>query len=213
LKSQSLLVLRAKPRVAAGKNAKHLRKEGQVPVSVYRHGEESVHISVPRDEFHRVYRRAGTSGIVELQVEGSAPIRVLFHRLERHPISGQMLSAALLEVRMAEKMSIEVPIRLIGEAPAVKEFHGTLVEQRDRLHVEALPGNLPSHIDADLSVLKTLGDKITVASLPLPDGVAVLDNLDDLVATVVGPTKAEAEEVPEVVETAPEAPAKEPAAE
>ena len=155
MKGQTPLAMRAEPRDVSGKQVKHLRKAGFVPASVYRHGGESLHVSVDAAEFERIRRRAGTSSIVELQITDTAPMQVLFHNVERHPISGHTLHAALIQVRMTEVIAIEVPLRFLGESPAMHDEGAALITQRDHVRVEALPASLPSHIDVDLSVLRT----------------------------------------------------------
>lgn len=192
------LSLDAKLRTQFGRQANSLRRKGMLPAAVYRHGNETLHVTLDADAFARLYRRAGTARPVELRVEDTPPMQVLVHKVERHPITTRLRHAILLELRMTEKVTIEIPIRLTGEAPAVTEFDGTLLTQCEHLRVSALPGDLPTHVDADLTQIRTLQDSIRVGDLSLPANVVILNDPDELVATAVPPTKrAEEEEAEE----------------
>jgi len=198
-------VLHAAPRTEFGRQTKRLRRDGLVPASVYRRGEDSLHISVPAAEFERVHRRSGSSGIVDLLVENARPLPVLCHNIERHPINGHLLHVVLLQVRMGEPITVDVPVRFQGEAPAVRELGATVVTARDHIRVEAMPGDLPPHADADLSALCTTNDEIRVRDLKLPPGATAITDADEVVATVVPPTKPAVEPETGLIEEEPAA--------
>ena len=88
-------------------------------------------------------------------------------------------------------MEATVELNFIGEAPAVKELGGTLVKSLDSVDVKCLPQNLISHIDVDLSVLKTFADSIDVAGLNIPSTVTILADMSMMVATVAAPVTEE----------------------
>ncbi|MCX6358711.1 MAG: 50S ribosomal protein L25 [Armatimonadetes bacterium] len=191
MKDDRSLTLRAEPRNVLGKPAKQLRKAGLVPASVYRHGSESVHVTVAVPEFQKVYQKAGTSTRVQLCIGEDAAMQVLVHKVDRHPISGTFLHVELLELRMTEITTVDVPLRFVGEAAAARVFGAAIVTERNHLRVAALPADLPGHIDVDLSALEAPLDRIRVGDLPLPANVTVLGSPDEVVASAVPKSKRE----------------------
>jgi len=200
------LSLDATLRTQLGRQAKSLLADGMLPAAVYRHGNESLHITVKADDFARVYKRAGTSRAVQLRVEDGPPMQVLVHRIERNPITTHLRHAVLLELRMTEKVTIEIPVRFVGEAPAVEAFDANILTQCERIRISALPGDLPTHVDADLGQIKTLQDSIHVGDLKLPATVAILNDPDEVVATAIPPVKRAETEETEETETPPTEP-------
>jgi large subunit ribosomal protein L25 len=106
---------------------------------------------------------------------------------------------------------VRLPIQFVGEAPGVKVHDGVLLHQVEALNVEALPGDLPHHIEIDVSVLEELDQSLHVRDLVIPDKLTVLDDLDELIVKVQPPRKIEEEAVAEEEEAAAEgaAPAEE----
>jgi large subunit ribosomal protein L25 len=198
--------LRAAVRSELGRQARSLRKHGLVPGAVYRHGRDTLHLTLDADAFARVYRRAGTARPVDLMVEAIPPMQVLVHKVERHPITGHLRHVVLLELRMSEKVTVEIPVRFLGEAPAVADHGATILTQCEHLRVSALPGDLPSHVDADLSVLRAAHDTLRVGDLAFPPNITVLNDSDEVVATAVPPVKRAEPEgaVPEAGPSEPE---------
>jgi len=200
------LELRAVVRAEIGRQARGLRKHGLIPGAVYRHGNDTLHVTLESDAFSRVYRRAGTARPVDLTVEGIPPMQVLVHKVDRHPITAHVRHVVLLELRMTEKVTVEIPVRFLNEAPAVADHGATVLTQCDRVRVSALPADLPTHLDADLSALRAVHDTLRVGDLPAPANVTVLNDPDEVVASAAPPVKhAETEEAaPEAAPSEPE---------
>lgn len=199
--SQTLTITGA-VRTTVGKTVKHLRKQGRVPGALYRHGDPTLHLSFDAASLERVCRSAGTSRMVTLNVEGDKPRQVLVHRVERDPIKGRILHAVLLELRMTEKVAIEVPVRMVGEAPAEKLLGVPIVTRLEKVRVEALPDHLPTHVDADISSLSAYQDAVRVRDLVVAPEVTILNDPDEVVATPLTPVKPkEAEAGEEAAET------------
>jgi large subunit ribosomal protein L25 len=138
-------------------------------------------------EFQRVYRQAGESTLVNLMVDGTAPVKVIIQEVQRHPITGRPIHVDFHQVRMTEKLHTEIPLAFNGEAPAVKELGGVLIKNIAHIKVEALPGDLIHEIPVDVAVLKTFDDLIHVSDLKVPPGITVLDKLEEVVALVTPP--------------------------
>lgn len=187
-----------------------LRRQGIIPAVVYGKDEEPLSLIVSLNDFQKVYRTAGETTIINLNIAGSASKMVLIKDLQLSPDKDEYLHIDFLRVRAGEKLRVAVPLRFIGEAPAVKNFGGILVTNKNEVEVECLPQNLPHEITVDLSTLENIDDAIFVKDLPGAAGVEILDNPEDSLVVItppaaeeVEPTVSEAEAVA-AVETAEE---------
>lgn len=181
------LVLSASRRAETGKKVKAIRRQGILPVVMYGHGLQSRSLAVPKKFFEKVYRQAGKSTLVDVAIDRNKPVKVLIHDVQTDPVTDEPLHADLYQVNLTEKVQTEVPIKLVGESAAVKESEGNLITQKASVKVEALPQDLPHEIEADLSKLATFDDILKVADLHIPQNVAILDNLEEVVVIVTAP--------------------------
>jgi large subunit ribosomal protein L25 len=160
-------------RPASGKGAaKRLRREGRVPGILYGARLEPTPLSVSPKELQRVlHARAGGSVLVNLRFPGEADARAAVVRdLQFDPVRDTMVHVDLQSVRMDEEITVEVPIRVVGEAAGVKEQSGVLAVLLRTVDVSCLPTLIPDRLDVDVSPLR-IHDVITVADLKLPEGV------------------------------------------
>lgn len=176
-----------------GMKVSDLRAAGKLPGVVYGGDRKSAtSFAVPYNEFFKVYDEAGESTLIDLHLEGeSEPVKVIVQDLQHDPMKGTISHVDLKQVKMGEEMDATVELIYINEAPAVKELGGTLVKSLESIEIRCLPQHLVSHIDIDLSVLKTFEDSIEVEHLKLPSTVTVLTDLDTMVATVNPPISEE----------------------
>jgi large subunit ribosomal protein L25 len=182
--------LTAQPRTVTGSKVRHVRAEGFVPAVIYGKGMESVNLQVPTKDFERVYKQAGESTLVFVNVEGKA-FPTIINDIARHPITGAIAHADFYKVRLDEKVKAMVPVVFTGESPAVKNFGGIFVRNANELEVEALPADLPHEITVDISVLVNLNDNIVLGSLK-GDGWTLTGNPEESIALIQEP-KSEAE--------------------
>ena len=159
-------VLGAIIRTVFGKKNKKLRKEGFLPANIYGTGFPSQAISVNYVEFKRTFRTVGETGVVYLKTEKDE-IPTLITSLQRDPIEGLVLHVDFRKVDLNIKIEAVVPLTFIGISPAVNAG-GVILTQTDKITVEALPQDIPNHIEIDLSVLKEVGEEIKVSNIP-PD--------------------------------------------
>jgi large subunit ribosomal protein L25 len=181
------IALAAKPRTATGRRAKHVQDHGNIPAVVYGKGVGTKIIEVNRAEFRQVYRKAGTSSLIDLTIEGGDMAKAVVKEVQVDPISLEPYHIDFHQIRMDEVMTAEIPLNFVGESKAVKEFAGTLVKSMDSVEVTCLPADLPHEIEVDLSVLATFEDSITVGSLKLPKGVEITNDPLATIATVTPP--------------------------
>jgi large subunit ribosomal protein L25 len=133
--------------------------------------------------------------LVELSVEGAVH-NVLLQDLQRDSLRGHFLHADFYAVDMSRKLRARIPVRLTGTSFAVLSLSGVLVRGLTEIEVESLPGDLIPQIEADLSVLKEIGQAIHVSDLALPPAITLLTDPGELIARV---TAAQAEELAPVV--------------
>ena len=157
-------VLGATVRTVFGKKNKKLRKEGLLPANIYGTGFISQAITVNYVEFKRIFRTVGETGIVYIKTEKDE-IPTLITSLQRDPIGGLVLHADFRKVDLNIKIEAVVPLTFTGIAPAVNTG-GVILTQTDKITVEALPQDIPNHIEIDLSVLKEIGEEIKVSDIP-----------------------------------------------
>mgnify|MGYP001589199987 CR=1 FL=1 len=185
------LNLTAVSRTQTGRQATQVRAAQQIPAVIYGHGIEARAIAVPVAEFRKVFARAGSSSLVDVKVDAAAPVKALIQEVQLHHLTMQPIHIDFHQVRMDEKMHARVPLKFTGESAAVKALGGTFVKTMDAVEVECLPADLPHEIEVDIAALNTFDAAITVAGLKLPQGVAVLDDAKQTIATVEAPLTEE----------------------
>ena len=188
--------LKATTRELLGKKVKALRAVGTMPAELFGHCIKNTHISVSQKDFAKLYKVAGEHELVNITLEDAKAVPTLITNAQRDAISGVFLSADFYAVRMDEKLTVNIPIEFVGEAPAEKAGF-PIIKVLDEVEVETLPGNMPHKFIVDLSVLDEIGKSIHIKDIKVPRGVEMLLAEDAVIATV-GEKAAE-----EVVEPKP----------
>ena len=191
-------VLNVEPRTMTGRHVKRVRAAGFVPAVVYGQGEPAIPIQFREIDMVRILRSGGLSQLIELKGLDQ-PVNVLVKEVQRHPIRRTLLHVDFYRVQMDVKIQTDVPVHTTGESEAIKGG-AVLIHHMDNITVECLPGNIPEALVADLSKLETLNDVITVADLPVPEGVVVLAEPEAPVFSLTISRKLAAEEAAEEAE-------------
>lgn len=186
-----ILTLKAASRTLRGRKTNQLRAEEQVPAVVYGAGIDPKNVTIDRGEFTRLYKKAGESTLVELQIEGEKPLNVLIHDLQFDPMRDEVTHADFRAVDMSKKIEAEVKLVFVGESMAVKSLGGTLVHPMDTVLIRALPKDLLSEIKVDISALATFEDTVAIKDLPVPEGVEIMEEMNQTVALVEPPRSEE----------------------
>jgi large subunit ribosomal protein L25 len=204
-------VVEAQPRPdsSRGKNeARRLRASGRIPAVVYGAKKNAIAISVDPKQISRIlHSDSGHNTIFDLSVNGESTKGMIVD-WQHDPLSGKLLHIDLKRIAMDEKMRVSVPIHLVGEAPGVKQQGGLMDQVLREVEIECLPGDIPSHIDADVSHLE-FGHVLRVADLPHGGKIKFITDEQQTVAHVthvkeeVAPTP---EAVAEAAATAPTEP-------
>ena len=179
-------------REVLGRKVKKLRATGQIPASIFGKKIESTSVSVALDQFIRVYKEAGETGLVELAVGGSVR-PVLIHHVQKDPVTSAILNVEFHQVDLKVKVHANVPLVTIGESPAVTQKKGVVLTILDEIEVEALPTDLPEKIEVDVSVLSEVNAEVKVSDLKIPTGVTVLSDASLTVVKIGSLVSREAE--------------------
>ena len=202
------------PRSAHGNDVRKLRRAGKVPGVLYGQEFKGLTFEIEYNDFVKLYKEAGRTHVVEVTLEGKK-YPCLIHDVDVHPVKDTASHVDMYVVNLKEKVTVEVPLEFVGEAPAVIE--GNIIsENLHEVEVEALPNEVPEKIEVDISVLVDLSSNIHVKNLPVTGNYVIVTDPELVVASVVEPEKEEVpvEAVPVEGEAAattatPEAPAAE----
>ena len=197
-----VVTLKLAPRSVTGKKVKRLRKDGHVPVHVYGRGIESQTLQAEAQVLRRVLPQVGANIPLSLELEGEKGENICFVReVQRHPVTEDVLHVDFLRVDVARAIQAEVPVVLVGNAPAVRELGGTLLQPLQNLLVEALPMNIPASFEADVSELEDFEKGVYVRDIEIDATVTLVTDPGELIARVSPPrVEVEEEEVEEELE-------------
>lgn len=178
------LKLAAQPRTLVGRKVRQLRTQGLLPVVVYgKKQQEAASLQVETRSFERVLHAAGFSQLVTIDVDGGSTHNVLIRDVQLHPVTHTPIHVDFYAVDMTEKQQVAIPVHSIGKVIAMEA--GMMVYQAlDQVTVEALPANIPSHIEVDITNLTT-DVPVTVANLPQIEGVAYVNEPDVSIFTLM----------------------------
>lgn len=175
--------LKAQDRSVLGKKVKNLRKGGVIPGHVFGNRKDVEHIQVKGLDFIKVLKQAGETGLVDLKVGEDRTIPVLIREIQHDPVTGNLLHVGFYQVNLKEKVTVPVPIVLIGEGPeSVKMGETVILQNLSEVQVEALPTDLIENIEVNVGVLKEIGDAITVDQLSYDrEKLTILAEADEVV--------------------------------
>src|SRR5215218_10427652 len=181
--------------------SRRLRKQGLIPGVLYGRGKDPHTICVPERELRRVLTgEGGLHAILDVELEGQKTTHPsILKEYQQHPVRGGLVHVDLQEVRLDQPIQARVVVELIGEPVGVTEG-GVLSQVNREVTVEALPLEIPEHLELDVSQM-AIGDTLRLVDLKAQDGVAYLDDPEETVlATVTMPTRIVEPEEEEVTE-------------
>jgi large subunit ribosomal protein L25 len=191
--------LTAHTREIKGKKVRFLRRQGITPAHIFGHGVEPVPLQCDTAELKKVLSQAGTTGIVGLKLDKAKKLRnVMVREVQKEPRTGELLHVDFYQVRMEEKLKVEVPIVITGEAPALRLKENFLSHELTSLTVECLPDAIPGRVEVDVSNLEEADQGIHVGDISLGEEITVLNNPEQLVAKISTRYIEKEEEVEEV---------------
>jgi large subunit ribosomal protein L25 len=179
--------------VLGSAESRRLRRQGLIPGVLYGR-EEPVSISIPeRDLRTALTTRGGLNAVLDVVVEGGKTHSSVLKEYQQDKIRGHITHVDLQEVRLDQPIHATVPVTLHGESAGVKEG-GVMTQVTSEVTVEALPMEVPEHLEADVSEMQ-IGDTLRLSAIKLPDGVTLLDDPEEVVLASV--TQPRTEDEPE----------------
>ncbi|HEX4189282.1 MAG TPA: 50S ribosomal protein L25 [Solirubrobacteraceae bacterium] len=195
--AQTTTKLDVKKRESGGSRAaRRLRRTGRVPGVLYGGGGDSVGFDADARELRLALAASGA--VLDLSIDGGKTTPVVLKEAQRHPVRGETVHVDMLRVRLDQAIHALVPLELLGadDAPGVKE--GGVLEQITReLNVEALPNEIPESIVHDVGEMQ-IGDTILLSAVAPPQGLTLLDEVEETVVATLSPPKLQAEVAEEI---------------
>jgi large subunit ribosomal protein L25 len=198
--------LSAESRTEFGKGgARRTRRAGKIPAVIYGHGADPRHVSLPAREFSNAIRHGGINVLLTLEIDGSDQLAIP-KAIQRHAIKGSYEHVDLLAVRRGEKVTIDVPLHVVGDVVS----GGLLAQEHTTVSIEAEATHLPAAIEVSIEGLE-IGSHITAGQLTLAPGSSLAGDPEQVLLIVQeAPTAADLEPAAEegaATEAAAEAPA------
>lgn len=177
--------IEVQPREKTGKNAnRKTRAASKIPAVVYGGGRESVSIEIDRKTFLETMRGRGEEkNPLFLLKLGDKERHAMIREIQTDPLSRQVIHIDFQRVLMDQKVRVAVPIELVGTAYGVKTEGGMLDFVNREIHVECLPGDIPKHIEHDVTELR-MGQHLEAKDLKLPQGLTLLDEPERVIASL-----------------------------
>lgn len=179
--------------------AEKVREKGFIPGVLYGEGIKNIPVSVSNKDFEKAFDTAGETSIISLDIDGKKT-DVLIHQISKDPVSGKAIHIDFFHPSSKKKIEAEIELVFEGESEAVKSGGCILIKELKEIKVKGLAKDLPKELIVDVSVLKTLEDRVLVKDLPLPVGIEVFGHHnEDIVAHVALPREEKEMKAPEAV--------------
>jgi large subunit ribosomal protein L25 len=175
--------LDAQPRTIIGKKVSQLRTQGLVPAVIYGTHIQPISVQIPYRPLQVALSKAGGTHLIDISV-GSDTQTVLARHVQRDVMSGGILHVDFLALDMNTKIQTEVPVHFVNESPAVSQRRGVLLQGVNTLTIEALPRDLISQVDVDISGLSDIGDSIHIRDLSVPGAVTIIDDAEEMIVRI-----------------------------
>ena len=186
--------LTAEPRSVLGKKVAKLRRQGVLPGIVYGPVVQSpIPVSVPEREFSFLYREVGSTTLIDLTVDGNR-FPVFVREVQTDPVRRTALHIDFYAPNLREPVTTTVPVIVAGEVPG--DALGVPTQMLQEIEVRALPDQLPTHIEIDVSGLREVGDAVRVGDLHVEPDVEIITPSDEIVYRLDMPEQAEPEPEP-----------------
>jgi large subunit ribosomal protein L25 len=182
--------LEVTPRTVLGKANKRLRKAGIIPAHLFGRKEASQAIQLNAVTLEHFLRKHAATNIVLLKLPDNTTQTALIRHIQHDPVTDKVLHVDFFRIAMGERVKVKLPLRFVGEAPAVKDAGGVLLHLLDTLEVECQASDLVEHIDVNISSLAEIDDILHAKDIALPPNYTLLTDPDESVVKV-GATRAE----------------------
>jgi len=189
------LELQVNNRDILGKGVRFLRRQGITPAHLFGHGLKSLTLQCETAKLERSLAQAGETRLISLKVNNEKMARpVLVREVQTESITGKLLHVDFYQVKMEEKVEVEIPIVLVGEAPALKARDNTLLRELNALKLECLPAKIPTRLEVNIGSLTEPGQAVRVKDIVVGSDISILSDPEQVVVTVIVRAKEKVEE-------------------
>ena len=172
-------VIKGERREEFGKgSARRLRRDGKIPGVLYEKGIDNVHFAVDRIEMTAVVRNDGTNAIVELELDGEKLLAMVKH-IDQNVITLDIDHIDLLGIKRGEKVTVEVPVVMEGEAAP----GAVVLQETDYVEIEIDALSIPDELTVSIEG-KEIGDSIYASDVKLPEGAELISDAETLIVNV-----------------------------
>lgn len=171
-------------REVTGKKVRALRRSGITPIHLYGGDKPSLSLQVETQALRAAVNNAGRAQPISIDVNGGESTLTFVREIAQHPVSGELQHVDFIRVDANQPVPADVPITIVGEAPATRGGGGQFLRGIRSLQVNVLPLEVPDDIEVDISVLEHIGDNIRVEDIKLPDGIEMLSPPDQVIARI-----------------------------
>ena len=185
--------LKAATRDLLGKSSRRLHGQGKLAAVVYGHNTKPTPLVLDRLEFQKVFLKSGRTHLVDLVVDGRTD-KVLVREIQTHPRRLGPIHVDFYQVNLEEKITVEVPIHLMGESAAVKRGDADILQPIHSLRVECLPSDIPEAFEVDMTPLEEIESEVRISDIKMPKGVTVLIDPEELVVKIIKKREMKVEE-------------------
>jgi len=198
------LELHVAKRDILGKKVRFLRRQGITPVHLFGHGIESLSLQCETSNIEQLLTKAGKATLINLKLDKEKKPRfVVVREVSRDPLKNKLLHVDLYQVKMEEKVKLEIPIILTGESPLLKVKGNVLMQELHTLTIECLPSKIPAKVEVDISSITKSEQTIRVKDIDIGNEVVILNDPELMVMNIIAQRAGKLEETSEVSEAAP----------
>ena len=174
-------------REVIGKKVSNLRKNGLVPVHLYGPEVDSVSLQCASLPLSKIVLQAGTNIPINVSIDGSEDQVCFVREVQYHPVKDHIIHVDFMSVNISKPVTARVPVRIEGTSPAVRTMGGTLLQPLESVTVEALPLEIPEYLSLAAELLVDFETNLYVKDLEIPDGIQIINNDSEMLASVVAP--------------------------
>lgn len=180
-------LIKAEARTEFGKGAaRRIRRDSKIPAVIYGHGNDPIHVTLPGHDTMLAIKHGGANAVLNIEIDGKVQL-ALTKQVQADPIKGFLEHIDFVAVRKGEKVTVEVPVHLVGEAA-----RETFVQvENNVVTIEAEATHIPEQIEVSIEGAEP-GTQITAAQLELPKGATLVSDGDQLIVNVTQAVSAEA---------------------
>jgi large subunit ribosomal protein L25 len=182
-------LIKAEPRTEFGKGAaRRIRRTDKVPAVIYGHGKDPIHVTLPGHDTMLALRHGGSNAVLNIEIDGKVQL-ALTKQVQADPIKGFLEHIDFVAVRKGEKVTVDVPVHVVGEAKA----DALVVTEQNVISLEAEATHIPDNIEVSVEDAE-VGTQILASQLVLPSGSTLLTDPETLIVNVThAPTAEEVE--------------------